>query len=180
MLKERGYARWTGIITPYKMQKEMLRKEFTKRQFDRFQIDTVDAYQGKEKGITILSCVRANSTQGNIGFLINPQRMNVALTRAIESLVILAHCQSLQVRLSMHGKYRKNISVTVFLTKHFQWYIFYKVLSGGHSLWSLAPSNKYVFIELAPFKDFCNDASLVATVFKRKKALCAFQMDKLE
>ena len=95
------------------MQKEMLRKEFTKRQFDRFQIDTVDAYQGKEKGITILSCVRANSAQGNIGFLINPQRMNVALTRAIESLVILAHCQSLQVRLSMRGKNGKNISFTV-------------------------------------------------------------------
>ena len=112
VLKERGYAKWTGIITPYKMQKEMLREEFTKRQFDKFQIDTVDAYQGKEKGITILSCVRANSAQGNIGFLTNPQRMNVALTRAIESLVILAHCQSLQVSLTMRGRYGKNISVT--------------------------------------------------------------------
>uniref|UniRef100_A0A2I3GJL3 Probable helicase senataxin n=1 Tax=Nomascus leucogenys TaxID=61853 RepID=A0A2I3GJL3_NOMLE len=86
-----------GIITHYKAQKTMIQKDLDK-EFDRkgpAEVDTVDAFQGRQKDCVIVTCVRANSMQGSIGFLASLQRLNVTITRAKYSLFILGHLRTL-------------------------------------------------------------------------------------
>jgi regulator of nonsense transcripts 1 len=61
------------------------------------EIGTVDSFQGREKDIIVLSCVRANSSTGTIGFLSNRQRLNVSLTRAKYGLFIICNKNSLKI-----------------------------------------------------------------------------------
>ncbi|ELV12674.1 putative helicase senataxin [Tupaia chinensis] len=61
------------------------------------EVDTVDAFQGRQKDCVIVTCVRANATQGSIGFLASLQRLNVTITRAKYSLFILGHLRTLMV-----------------------------------------------------------------------------------
>uniref|UniRef100_A0A670KJR7 Senataxin n=1 Tax=Podarcis muralis TaxID=64176 RepID=A0A670KJR7_PODMU len=90
-----------GIITPYSAQKRRilleLEKEFGREEKGVAEVDTVDGFQGREKDCIIVSCVRAQSTQGSIGFLKSLQRLNVTLTRAKYSLFILGHLKTLMV-----------------------------------------------------------------------------------
>nr|XP_019584457.1 PREDICTED: probable helicase senataxin isoform X6 [Rhinolophus sinicus] len=87
-----------GIITHYKAQKMMIQKELDK-EFDGksrlAEVDTVDAFQGRQKDCVIVTCVRANAMQGSIGFLASLQRLNVTITRAKYSLFILGHLRTL-------------------------------------------------------------------------------------
>ncbi|NWX48109.1 SETX helicase, partial [Steatornis caripensis] len=88
--------RHIGIITPYSAQKKKIQE-----QLDRVfknnspEVDTVDAFQGREKDCIIVTCVRANSTKGSIGFLASLQRLNVTITRARFSLFILGRLKTL-------------------------------------------------------------------------------------
>ncbi|KAK4047450.1 hypothetical protein OIO90_006196 [Microbotryomycetes sp. JL221] len=89
-----------GIVTPYKGQVLELKRAFRRRFGDsiisRISFNTVDGFQGQEKDIIILSCVRGGSADGGVGFLKDTRRMNVALTRARSSLFVLGDGQKLR------------------------------------------------------------------------------------
>ncbi|WP_341475637.1 C-terminal helicase domain-containing protein [Helicobacter pylori] len=74
-----------GIITPYNAQKRRLRSEVVKN-FDELKIDTVDAFQGEKADIIIYSTVK---TYGNLSFLLDSKRLNVAISRAKENLIFV-------------------------------------------------------------------------------------------
>ncbi|XP_047469501.1 uncharacterized protein LOC125025526 [Penaeus chinensis] len=84
-----------AIITPYQCQKYKLEEKLAKF-FGRINlvINTIDAFQGQERDVVILSFVRANA-EANIGFLSQRQRLNVALTRARRSCFIVANLSTL-------------------------------------------------------------------------------------
>lgn len=89
-----------AVITPYAQQAALLRRSFQDAMGPHFaqfvEINTVDAFQGREANIVIFSCVRAAGSQG-IGFLSDVRRMNVALTRAKHFLLVIARCKSIIV-----------------------------------------------------------------------------------
>ncbi|KAI8502705.1 hypothetical protein Bbelb_194070, partial [Branchiostoma belcheri] len=85
-----------GVITPYQKQKWLIETELIRSGNNQVEVGTVDGFQGREKDIIILSCVRACSSSGSIGFLCHRQRMNVALTRAKFCLFIVCHEASLR------------------------------------------------------------------------------------
>ncbi len=85
-----------GVITPYEGQRSFVVSSmqasgaFTRDNYKEIEVASVDAFQGREKDFIVLSCVRSNDHQG-IGFLSDPRRLNVALTRAKYGLVILGN-----------------------------------------------------------------------------------------
>ena len=85
-----------GIITPYEGQRSHLvsymqyQGSLHTKLYQAVEIASVDAFQGREKDIIIISCVRANDHQG-IGFLADPRRLNVALTRARLALIVVGN-----------------------------------------------------------------------------------------
>jgi len=87
-----------GVITPYNGQKRIISdkiKDLTLKV--NVEVNTVDGFQGQERDIIILSCVRAfDNTNGNVGFLKSVQRMNVALTRAKYSMILCISGRSLE------------------------------------------------------------------------------------
>ena len=89
-----------AVITPYAQQASTLRRMFSQHLGPDFQklveINTVDAFQGREANIVIFSCVRAAGSKG-IGFLSDVRRMNVAITRAKHFLFVIARCKSIVV-----------------------------------------------------------------------------------
>lgn len=93
-----------GVITPYEGQRahvvNVMVRNGTMRQdlYKDIEVSSVDAFQGREKDIIILSCVRSNE-HSSIGFLSDPRRLNVALTRARYGLVILGNPKVLSKQL---------------------------------------------------------------------------------
>ncbi|MFP4731475.1 AAA domain-containing protein [Pasteurella multocida] len=82
-----------GVICMYGEQKKLIRKKFNERSWEeRFRrlvkIDSVDSYQGKENRVIILSLTRHDKTYST-GFLHLPNRINVALSRAMDRLIIV-------------------------------------------------------------------------------------------
>jgi superfamily I DNA and/or RNA helicase len=82
-----------GIISPYRAQVQYLRRLLMKREFFKpfrraISVNTVDGFQGQERDIIVVSLVRSND-DGQIGFLRDLRRMNVAITRARMKLIII-------------------------------------------------------------------------------------------
>ncbi|CAA3025985.1 Hypothetical predicted protein [Olea europaea subsp. europaea] len=86
-----------GIITPYKLQLKCLQREFKEILYSEegkdIYINTVDAFQGQERDVIIMSCVRASSH--GVGFVADIRRMNVALTRARRALWVMGNANAL-------------------------------------------------------------------------------------
>ncbi len=83
-----------GVIAMYSDQRDMIRDKLEQAEWASglrhcFSVGTVDSYQGKENRIIVLSIVR-NDTSENIGFLSDPERINVAMSRAKDRLVIVS------------------------------------------------------------------------------------------
>ena len=96
-----------GIISPYRAQVQYLRSLIRKREFFKpyrslISVNTVDGFQGQERDIILISLVRQNDA-GQIGFLRDLRRMNVAITRARMKLIILGDRHTM----TRHPFYRK-------------------------------------------------------------------------
>lgn len=78
------------------MIRRLLAKRFDASILDRIEVSTVDGFQGQEKEIIIFSCVRTGGRKGGIGFLDDPRRLNVAITRAKCSLFMIGDAEGLQ------------------------------------------------------------------------------------
>lgn len=96
-----------GVISPYRAQVQLLRRmigrsEALKSLRRQISVGTVDGFQGQERDVVVVSLVRANA-EGDIGFLRDLRRMNVAITRARMKLIILGDVATL----SRHPFYRQ-------------------------------------------------------------------------
>ena len=96
-----------GIISPYRAQVQYLRKMIKKLDFFKpyrkiITVNTVDGFQGQERDVILVSLVRSND-EGQIGFLRDLRRMNVAITRARMKLIIVGDSSTL----TRHPFYRK-------------------------------------------------------------------------
>ena len=96
-----------GIISPYRAQVQHLRHLLKRDSFFKpyrhlLTVNTVDGFQGQERDVILISLVRSNE-EGQIGFLRDLRRMNVAITRARMKLIILAD----PLTLTRHPFYRK-------------------------------------------------------------------------
>ena len=96
-----------GVISPYRAQVQYLRRLLKKREFFKpyrqlISVNTVDGFQGQERDVILISLVRAND-EGQIGFLRDLRRMNVAITRARMKLIILGDASTM----TRHPFYRK-------------------------------------------------------------------------
>ena len=96
-----------GVISPYRAQVQYLRSLIKKREFFKpyrslISVNTVDGFQGQERDVILISLVRSNE-EGQIGFLNDLRRMNVAITRARMKLIILGNVATL----TRHPFYKK-------------------------------------------------------------------------
>ena len=96
-----------GVISPYRAQVQYLRSQLKKKEYFKpfrhlITVNTVDGFQGQERDIIVISLVRSND-EGQIGFLRDLRRMNVAITRARMKLIILGDAQTM----TRHPFYRR-------------------------------------------------------------------------
>ncbi|KAJ3441452.1 regulator of nonsense transcripts 1-like protein [Anaeramoeba flamelloides] len=89
-----------GIITPYEGQRAYIvsymqrNGPLNKALYKSIEVASVDSFQGREKDYIVMSCVRSNEHQG-IGFLNDPRRLNVSLTRARYGLIMIGNAKVL-------------------------------------------------------------------------------------
>jgi ATP-dependent RNA/DNA helicase IGHMBP2 len=77
-----------AVISPYEAQVQRLRQVLAGEVERGLEVDTVDGFQGREKDAVVVTLVRSND-RGEVGFLADVRRMNVAMTRARKKLVVI-------------------------------------------------------------------------------------------
>lgn len=107
-LGELSLKKEVAIIAGYKAQKDYLRRIYTTQFSSSFsnitiEINTVDAFQGRETDIVFYSVVRSND-KGTIGFLKDVRRLNVAFSRAKELLIVVGNHQSATKQLKIYNQ----------------------------------------------------------------------------
>jgi superfamily I DNA and/or RNA helicase len=107
-------AEQIAVITPYSAQVRLLREKFRKLEIE---IDSVDGFQGREKEAVIVSLVRSNR-EGEVGFLADTRRMNVALTRARRKLIVIGDSATI----TSHPFYKKMVE-------------YFESIGAYHSVW---------------------------------------------
>jgi regulator of nonsense transcripts 1 len=107
-LKSGASPQQIGVITPYEGQRAYI-VSYMRRNgslasdlYEDIEVASVDSFQGREKDFIILSCVRSNSKLG-VGFLNDPRRLNVALTRARYGLVLIGNPRVLSTQPLWHN-----------------------------------------------------------------------------
>ena len=103
-----------AVITPYSAQVKYLREKLKNLDLE---IDSVDGFQGREKEAVIVSLVRSNR-EGEVGFLADTRRMNVALTRARRKLIVIGDSATI----TSHGFYRRMLE-------------YFESIGAYHSVW---------------------------------------------
>ncbi len=82
-----------AVISPYKQQVQILKalvaeQELLVKYYQKIAVNTIDSFQGQERDVVYISLTRSNA-EGNIGFLSDTRRMNVAMTRARKKLIVI-------------------------------------------------------------------------------------------
>ncbi|MBN8656610.1 MAG: AAA family ATPase [Anaerolineae bacterium] len=111
-----------SIISPYSAQVKLLRQKLNKIAagdggLSGIEIDSVDGFQGREKEVVIVSLVRSNR-DGDVGFLADTRRMNVALTRARRKLIVIGDSATI----TAHPFYEKMVK-------------YFESIGAYHSVW---------------------------------------------
>jgi len=102
-----------AVISPYSAQVKLLREKIKQE----IEIDSVDGFQGREKEVIIVSLVRSNS-DGDVGFLADTRRMNVAMTRARRKLIVIGDSATI----TAHPFYEKMVK-------------YFESIGAYHSVW---------------------------------------------
>jgi len=105
-----------AIISPYSAQVKLLREKL--KHLD-LEIDSVDGFQGREKEAVIVSLVRSNR-EGEVGFLADTRRMNVALTRARRKLIVIGDSATI----TSHAFYQRMVE-------------YFESIGAYHSVWEI-------------------------------------------
>lgn len=112
-----------GIIAGYREQKEELRRLYESQYRERFHyvkdvdINTVDAFQGRETDIIFYSVVRSNN-EGKLGFLQDVRRLNVAFSRARELLVVVGNHHSVTKNITLHNEPNPFVGIVTYIYDH--------------------------------------------------------------
>ncbi|XP_028649365.1 DNA-binding protein SMUBP-2 [Erpetoichthys calabaricus] len=109
LIKAGVKAKDIAVITPYNLQVDMIKERLAQKYSD-LEIKSVDGFQGREKEVVVLSLVRSNR-KGDVGFLAENRRINVAVTRARRHLAVV--CDS---RTICHHGFLK--SLVDYMTNH--------------------------------------------------------------
>ena len=111
-----------AVISPYSAQVKLLREKLSKSSIgdsgrSSIEVDSVDGFQGREKEAVIVSLVRSNR-EGEVGFLADTRRMNVAMTRARRKLIVIGDSATI----TTHPFYEKMVK-------------YFESVGAYHSVW---------------------------------------------